>query len=111
VVERKLRPIGNRDRSVHFRRGIRLASDKSIKQLSGLAFELVQVGFFDKMAGRGDFTMSSFLGRNQPLRPVSARSGRKEFTGNQTIRSIEYQGDSVPSRGHGGVLVYTPMRA
>jgi hypothetical protein len=52
VVERKLRPIGIVIEAVHFRCGIRLASDKSIKQLSGLAFELVQVGFFDKMAGR-----------------------------------------------------------
>jgi hypothetical protein len=52
VVERKLRPIGNRDKSGSPRCGIRLASDKSIKQLSGLAFELVQAGFFDKMEGR-----------------------------------------------------------
>jgi hypothetical protein len=45
VVECKLCSIGIATEAFHFRCGIGFAGDKGVKQFSGLAFELVQVGF------------------------------------------------------------------
>src|SRR5215471_19091087 len=47
--------------------------------------------------------LSRLRSKRQPLRPVSARSGRKEFIATGKWKSITSGGRS-PSRGHGGGL-------
>src|SRR6516162_8314308 len=77
--------------------------------------ELIEIGPFAQSArgwGLSHHELLSWLrGVRQPLRPVSARAGRKEFIETTTCQRLP--GGRSPSRGHGGALLrhgqYTGM--
>src|SRR5690349_3058218 len=85
--------------SIDLRDGSGIARDKCVKQFLRLTLELIEIRMLANLAsGQTVIHMSSFLCGcaicADPLRPVSACSGRKEFS--QTTQSgYKVQGDAV----------------
>jgi hypothetical protein len=83
------------------------ARGKCLQQFFGLALELIQIRMLSQRAKRRVVLQHELLSwpslTDQPLRPVSACSGRKEFieTGSQ---EKFISGGRSPFRGHGGAL-------
>jgi hypothetical protein len=79
IVQREGHWLGAVVVGLHLRDGGRMASAKPVAELPGLASELIEIGTGRKRAsGRGH---DELLPGRAPAgrRPVSARSGRKEF--------------------------------
>jgi hypothetical protein len=78
--------------------GIGLTDVERCQQFLGLAFQLIDVRVFAQSARRLGLFHNELLSRprikRQPLRPVSARSGRKEFIEAARWNQLS-QGDAV----------------
>jgi hypothetical protein len=85
-----------------------ISRSKCCKQFLRLAFELIKIRMLAKLASGQAAIHNELLSPRlryprQPLYPVSARSGRKEFGQNDSV-GLQSSGGRSPSRGHGGVL-------
>jgi hypothetical protein len=107
IVQREGRRVGVAVVRVYLCDYLGLAFNKRREQFLRLTPELIEIGPFAQSArgwGLSHYELLSWLRVvRQPLRPVSARAGRKEFIETTTCQRLP--GGRSPSRGHGGALL------
>jgi hypothetical protein len=103
VVQREGRRFGDAIVGRHLGDRGRITGPKRVEQLFRLAFELIEMGTRRKRAsGGGHDELLSWPRVRACRRPVSARSGRKEFI---DMNCATVSGGLSPFRGHGGALL------
>src|SRR4051812_8438783 len=106
VVQRERRRIDAAEVSLHFGDRVGVAKAEAVEQFLRLAFELIENGTRRQAAGvrmgqAGHDELLSWPRVRAGRRPVSARSGRKEFIERSIVVS---SGGLSPVRGHGSAL-------